>query len=465
MKTSLYRSTPESVGIPSQALSVTLAELKKLTILNSIMVLRHGHVCAEGWWKPYSPDIPHMLFSLSKSFTSAALGIVQLEYNLDLDTPLHTFFPEVEEWITDPKMRGVSLRHLLTMSSGHDTCAMGFMEKDPEGDYVKSFLSSSLKYAPGERFVYNSGCTYMLAAVVRKITGENVREYLIPRLFDPLGIAPGIWECCPRGTNFGGWGFYLKTEDIAKFGQLLLDGGRWNGQQLIPSDYLHAATTKQIDNSMNDKPDWKLGYGYQFWMNRYGFRGDGACGQYSLVLPDYDMVIAVTAGLDNMQSIMTVFWDHLLPGIRKETDTLPEDPEALSALKETLASLSIPLAQGDTTRRGESACWKCGENDAGIRSVSISFGKEDCTLLFSTEKGEEKIHAGFGFNCDNLIQFRDSLPRRAAASAAWSSEDLLEIHVCNYETPFRDVYRIDFGSGKVTRTSNTNFLHPPLGLL
>ncbi len=428
------------------------------------MFLRHGHVCAEGWWKPYSPDIPHMLFSLSKSFTSAAIGIMQAEYNLDLETPLYRFFPEADAFITDPKMRSVSLRHLLTMSSGHASCAMAFMEKASDGDYVKSFLSSKLTYLPGERFVYNSGASYMLAAVVRKVTGENVREYLLPRLFDPLGIAPGIWECCPKGTNLGGWGFYLKTEDIAKFGQLLLDGGRWNGQQLIPAEYLQTATTKQIDNSMNDKPDWKLGYGYQFWMNRHGFRADGACGQYALVLPEYDMVIAVTAGLDNMQNIMTVFWEHLLPRLRKETDTLPEDPEALSALKETLASLSIPLAQGDTTRRGESACWTCKENDAGIRCVSISFGENDCTLLFSTEKGEEKIHAGFGFNCDNLIQFRDSLPRRSAASAAWITENLLEIHVCNYETPFRDVYRVDFCSGNVTRTSNTNFLHPPLGL-
>ncbi len=460
----LSRSTPEAVGIPSLTLTETLKELKKLISLNSIMVLRHGHVCAEGWWTPYSPDIPHMLFSLSKSFTSSAIGILQGERGLDLQTPLYTFFPEAEKSITDPKMRAVTLRHLLTMSSGHDRCAMSFMEHAPDGDYVKSFLSSNLTYLPGERFVYNSGATYMLAAVVRKLTGENVREYLIPRLFDPLGITPGIWECCPHGTNLGGWGFYLKTEDIAKFGQLLLDGGRWNGEQLIPADYLQAATAKQIDNSMNDKPDWKLGYGYQFWRNRYGFRADGACGQYALVLPEYDMTIAVTAGLENMQNVMTVFWEHLLPGIRKETDTLPENPEALQLLKAELASLSIPLAQGDTARRGESACWKCGENDAGIRSISITFGKDDCTLLFFTGKGEEKIHAGFGFNCDNLIQFRDSLPRRAAASAAWTAEKILEIHVCNYETPFCDVYRVDFESEKVTRSSNTNFLHPPLGL-
>lgn len=464
MMNSLSRSTPEAVGIPSQVLIRTLEELKKLDSLNSIMILRHGHVCAEGWWKPYSPDIPHMLFSLSKSFTSVAVGMLQAEGKIDIHAPLISYFPEQESAITDPRLREITLKNLLTMASGHNTCAMGIMEKDPDGDYVRAFFASELTYAPGERFVYNSGATYMLAALLRKITGENVREYLIPRLFEPLGIVPGIWECCPKGTNFGGWGFNLKTEDIAKFAQLILDGGKWNGRQLVPVDYLREATSKQIDNSMNEAPDWKVGYGYQFWRNQHGFRGDGACGQYAIVLPEYDMAISVTSGLSNMQNVLTVFWEHLLPGVKEDIDLLPENPEAQRALKEMLAALTIPLAQGDTAKRGDSVCWDCGENNAGIRSVSITFGKEDCTLVFTTEKGEEKIRAGFGFNCDNLVQFCDSLPRRSAASAAWNPEGFLEIHVCNYETPFRDIYRVDFASKKVTRTSNSNFLHPGLGL-
>ncbi len=463
MKT-LSRSTPESVGIPSRTILETLNRLTQLDSLNSLMILRHGHVCAEGWWAPYSPDIGHMLFSLSKSFTSMAIGFLQAERGLNLHTPLYTFFPEESSFLSDPRMREVTLRHLLTMSSGHDHCMMAEMENEPDGDYVKAFLSSRLTYEPGTHFVYNSGASYMLSAVVRKVSGENPREYLLPRLFEPLGIVPGIWESCPRGTNFGGWGFNLKTEDLAKFAQLLLDDGKWDGRQLIPLSYLHAATTKQIDNSMNGSPDWKLGYGYQFWMNQHGYRGDGACGQYAIVIPEYDMAIAVTSGLSNMQSILTIFWETLLPGIRKEMDTLPEDPAGWKLLKDRLSSLSIPLASGNTARRGEPATWMCPENDAGIRSVSVSFGANDCTLEFDTANGMEKIHAGFGFNCDNLTRFRDSLPRRCAASAAWKTETLLEIHVCNYETPFRDVYHVDFSSRKVTRTSNTNFLHPDLGL-
>ena len=460
----LPRSTPEAEGISSTALRKFAEALRGLDSVHSVMVMRHGRVVAEGWKKPYGPETPHMLFSLSKSFTSCAVGFACAEGKLSLDARLVDLFRDKLPECYDPKFETMRIRHLLSMTSGHDHCMMAEMENEPDGDYVKAFLSSRLTYEPGTHFVYNSGASYMLSAVVRKVSGENPREYLLPRLFEPLGIVPGIWESCPRGTNFGGWGFNLKTEDLAKFAQLLLDDGKWDGRQLIPLSYLHAATTKQIDNSMNGSPDWKLGYGYQFWMNQHGYRGDGACGQYAIVIPEYDMAIAVTSGLSNMQSILTIFWETLLPGIRKEMDTLPEDPAGWKLLKDRLSSLSIPLASGNTARRGEPATWMCPENDAGIRSVSVSFGANDCTLEFDTANGMEKIHAGFGFNCDNLTRFRDSLPRRCAASAAWKTETLLEIHVCNYETPFRDVYHVDFSSRKVTRTSNTNFLHPDLGL-
>ena len=406
----LSRSTPEAVGIPSLTLTETLKELKKLISLNSIMVLRHGHVCAEGWWTPYSPDIPHMLFSLSKSFTSSAIGILQGERGLDLQTPLYTFFPEAEKSITDPKMRAVTLRHLLTMSSGHDRCAMSFMEHAPDGDYVKSFLSSNLTYLPGERFVYNSGATYMLAAVVRKLTGENVREYLIPRLFDPLGITPGIWECCPHGTNLGGWGFYLKTEDIAKFGQLLLDGGRWNGEQLIPADYLQAATAKQIDNSMNDKPDWKLGYGYQFWrMSRNAYAMVGLGGQFAVAVPDKEMTIVTTAdtqmnpGWD--QDIMRAIW---MIADSVTNDSIPEDRAGSERLGRMIPGLRIPVSKGkaaDSVYYGKEFIF--GENMLSLTSLSFT---EDSFRMrvggteysFSYASGENAENA---FPVDSMSRF------------------------------------------------------------
>ena len=169
-------------------------------------------------------------------------------------------------------MRQVTLRNLLTMASGHESCPL--LRLHPQKDWVQGFLESELVYDPGTRFVYNSAATYMLAAVLRKTTGQNVIDFLQERLFLPLGIRAEKWDSCPMGTNIGGWGFWLKTEDLLRFGRLLLNNGNWNGKQLIPADYVKEATRFQIDNSTNEQPDWKLGYGYQFWRTSFNaFRG------------------------------------------------------------------------------------------------------------------------------------------------------------------------------------------------
>ena len=226
----LERATPESLGIPSGALLNVLERLGGLEYPNSIMVLRHGRVALEAWFAPYGPRVPHQIYSLSKSFTSCAVGLARAEGKLRLEDSLLSFFPEYEDCVTDEKMRCVTLRDLLTMRSGHEECSTKYMFGTQ--DYVRGFLSSPLEREPGTWFAYNSGGSYMLASVVRRVTGENVREYLMPRLFEPLGIAPGPWECCPKGTNLGGWGLYLTTEDIARFAQLLLDRGAWAGRQI-----------------------------------------------------------------------------------------------------------------------------------------------------------------------------------------------------------------------------------------
>ncbi len=451
----LPRSTPEAVGIPSETLIRLITELKKLDSLNSIMILRRGRVCAEGWWKPYAPEIPHILFSLSKSFTSCAVGIAQEEGLLRISDPLLSYFPDYDGVVTDPRMRRVTLRNLLTMASGHASCARPAMLADPDGDWVRGFLASKLDFEPGSRFVYNSAATYMLAAVLRKVSGRNVREYLIPRLFDPLGITPGMWECCPKGTNVGGWGLYLKTEDLAKFAQLLLDGGIRNGKQLIPADYLREATARQIDNSMNEAPDWKLGYGYQFWQSQHGFRGDGASGQNALVLPEQEIALVTTAGLANMQNILTPIWEILLPSLA--SGPLPENPSGNKELSALLNSLSIPPASGDLTRRHAPAQWEFLPNEAGITRLAITFGEKECLLEFHSKHGVEQLRAGFGFNCDSRIQLNDHLPRRTAASAAWLDSSILELQLCCYETSFREVFRIDFSSTDQPLTGSCRF--------
>lgn len=453
----LPRTSPEAAGISSAVLLKTLKAFNELDSLNSLMVVRHGKVCFECWWEPYRAEDPHILFSLSKSFVSIAIGIAESEGLLGVDDRLMSFFPEYENAVTDEKMRQVRLRHLLTMSSGHSSCARPSMLSAPDGDWVLGFLSSALDFAPGERFVYNSAATYILAAVLRKVAGQNVREYLLPRLFTPLGITPGMWECCPRGTNTGGWGLYLKTEDIAKVGLLILNHGRdaLSGAPLIPEKYLDLATSKQIDNSMNELPDWKQGYGFQFWRSQHGFRGDGASGQLMVVLPEEDMVVAVTAGVDNMQQALTVLWEELVPGV--SSAPLPEDPAAQAELLDAASRLAIPLAAGDLTKRVPPHAWKFQPNRAGITAARLVCDKTVCQLCFQSRHGLEILTAGFGFNYQGVLQLNDELPRRVAASAAWQDDGRLQIQICCPDASFRDVITVDLNSHEHPLTGSCRF--------
>jgi hypothetical protein len=460
--TTLPRSTPESVGISSAKLGNVLANLSELDSLNSIMVLRHGQVCLEGWWKPYGSDQPHMLFSLSKSFVSAAIGIAVGEGRLAVTDTLVGFFPEYADCITDARMRDMTLHDLLCMASGHATCATGGMRSEPNGDYVRGFLASSLAHTPGTRFCYNSGATYMLAAVIRKVTGLNVREYLQPRLFDPLGIVPGIWESCPKGTNFGGWGLYLKTEDIAKFANLLLHNGNHNGQQLIPADYLAEATRKQSDNSMNDAPDWKRGYGYQFWRCAHGFRGDGACGQYAIVVPEKDLAIAITSCIENMQNVLTILWDKLIPAL--EDAALPENPTAHKTLLAAASALSMPILPAAARPPGPRQTFEFQPNDASIHSLSVEVGETECALTFHTERGIEQLRAGFGSHRVGTFQLTDPMAHPTAASATWIAADILEIQSCCLDGTYRDTYQIHFNDPHhpLKRTMRCSLLRSPM---
>lgn len=458
----LTRTSPESIGISSETLSRLMERLKKLDSLNSIMIMRDGLVCLEGWWKPYQPDQPHMLFSLSKSFTSVAIGMIAQEKHFKISDPLIVFFPEYSDCITDERMRDVTLHHLLSMGSGHGQCAKGVMEIDPEHNYIRGFFASELTYAPGERFVYNSGATYMLAALIKKLSGQNVREYLMPRLFEPLGIVPGIWESDLNGINFGGWGLYLKTEDIAKFADLLLNGGRHDGKQLIPSGYLAEATRKQIDNSMNDSPDWKQGYGYQFWRSQHGFRGDGASGQYAVVIPEKKLAIAITSCIGNMQDILTALWEDLLPGL--EEKSLPENPAARRKLLDILSGLSMETAAGKSLRKVVNRFFEFETNPSGIYSCSVETCENECALTFNTRRGMEQLRAGFGSHRSSVLQLTDHLPHPVAASAAWIDDDVLEIHSFCLDGTFRDVYRIDLRDSlhPLTRTSRCSTFRPLL---
>lgn len=219
----LPRSAPEEQGVSSGAILAFLEAVEQEAIeLHSLMLLRHGQVVAEGWWTPYGPEYPHMLFSLSKSFTSTAVGLAVAEGRLTVDDPVLSFFPEDVPPEVNEHLKAMRVRHLLSMSTGQEgALSLGLLEQLP-GNWVQVFLAWLPKEAPGTQFLYNSGASYLLSAIVQRVTGETLLHYLQTRLFAPLGIENATWESCPRGINTGGWGLSIKTEDIARFGQLYL---------------------------------------------------------------------------------------------------------------------------------------------------------------------------------------------------------------------------------------------------
>jgi CubicO group peptidase (beta-lactamase class C family) len=343
-KMPLPRSTPEAQGISSQAIRDFVEAADKINTLHSFMLVRHGHVIAEGWWKPEAADKPHVLASLSKSFNSTAVGLAIEDGKLSLDDPVLKFFPDDAPADVSDNLQAMKVRDLLTMTCGHDT-----EPKSVGGSpSVKQFLAHPVPHKPGTHFQYNTMGAYTLSAIVTKVTGKTTLEFLKPRLFEPLGIDNPEWGSSPEGNSFGGYGLKLCTEDIAKFGQLYLQKGKWNGKQLIPEQWVEQATSKQVPNDLESHSkigiDWQQGYGFQFWRCTHNaFRGDGAGGQLCVVIPDQDAVIAITADTGNFQGEMNAIWDKLLPAFQAEA--LPEDAAAQEKVKQAIAKLEAHPAK------------------------------------------------------------------------------------------------------------------------
>ena len=343
----LPRSTPEAQGISSAAINDFVATAEKtIHSIHSFMLLRKGSVVAEGWWYPWRPETPHMLFSLSKSFTSAAVGLAVAEGRLSVEDTVHSFFSAQASKKVNDNLARMKVHHLLSMSTGHDQDTTERIFRSPNP--IKAFLSLPVEHAPGTHFVYNSGASFMLAAIVQTLTGQTLVEYLTPRLFEPLGIVGATWESHPNGVNFGGWGLNIKTEDIARFGQLYLQKGQWNGHSILPKTWVEASSTKQVSNGDDPNSDWSQGYGYHFWRCRHHiYRGDGAFGQFCIVMPDQEAVLAITAGVTDLQGILNLVWEKLLPAMGREH--LPPDETTSTLLAGALKNLTLTPPQGEAT--------------------------------------------------------------------------------------------------------------------
>ncbi len=469
LENKLQRATPESQGIASAAiLQFVEAVESQIHELHSFMLLRHGKVVAEGWWSPYKRENPHMLFSLSKSFTSTAIGLAVEEGLLSLDDFVLSFFPDEAPAQPNEHLAAMRVRHLLSMSTGQADDTMPAMGGRADGNWTKGFFEVPVVHEPGTHFLYNTGATYMLSAILQKKIGIKLVDYLKPRLFEPLGIENATWEESPQGINSGGFGLNIKTEDIASFGQLYLQKGVWQGNQLLSEAWIDEATSFQVANA-GSTIDWQQGYGFQFWRCTHNaYRGDGAFGQYCIVMPDQDAVLAITAGVADMQQPLDLVWKHLLPAMSAES--MPDDSAAQEALTKKLSDLNMTPVQGEKSSppaaEVSGRTYAVDPDELRIETITLDFTESGCTVSLKTPLGEQLIPCGYGvWQTGHTTLFNEawvSEPMLTAASAAWTADDTFTMIVCLYETPFYHSFVFRFAEDRLTIETKMNVgFEPP----
>ena len=342
------RATPESQGISSDLFAALLRELdaSKDTEMHHFMALHHGKVICECNFAPYPKGMWHITHSMCKSITGMAIGMLIEEEKLKLDENIYDIFPDHINAFSKIFRPVITVENLLTMTSGVTFNESGIVSGN---DWLGSFLNASVNGKPGTEFQYNSLNTYVLSAIVTKRTGETLTEYLTPRLFDPLGITKYYWETCPKGITKGGWGLFLCAEDMAKLGQLYLQRGKWNGQQLVSEYWIEISTARHL-KTQNDT----YGYGYQLWMEQRpgSFEYNGMLGQNVIIYPDMDMVLVTNAGNKEMfqDCIMLNIIRKYFPVNYHPADVLPENPLSYSLLKR----LCGELENGENNNRSTS---------------------------------------------------------------------------------------------------------------
>ena len=463
----LPRSAPEEQGVSSAGILAFLdAVAASKHEFHSFLMLRHGHVIAEGWWSPYRASANHMLYSLSKSFTSTAVGFAVTEGRLKAEDKVTHFFPDDLPEKVSENLATLRVKHLLTMSVGHAHDSTGPIRE--QENWVRAFLALPIQNPPGTAFLYNSGASYMLSAIVQKVTGQKVLDYLSPRLFEPLGITGMTWETCPRGINTGGWGLSIQTEGLARFGQFYLQKGVWNQKQLLPATWIAEATTFKIQQPAPDlermkrQSDWHQGYCYQFWRCRHkAFRGDGAFGQFTIVMPEQDAVVVITSETPDMQGELNLVWDHLLPAMKE--GALATDAPLQSSLKQRLSTLALlpPRAQGSSpvASKVSGKQFNLKKNSLQADNISFEFQETGCVFSLTDDKGIYPVRCGI----ERWIEGETAMPgtpptltysttglgTKVAASGTWKDDNTFEMTWRYYETPHHDTVTCRFQGDNV----------------
>jgi CubicO group peptidase (beta-lactamase class C family) len=452
----LSRGSCELAGISEQAVHELVTKLEEYNC-HSFMIIRDGIIAAEGWWDPYKPENTHSMFSVTKSFTSVAIGFAVDEGLLSVDDKVLSFFPGLLPSPPCENMQKMQVKHLLTMSTGHTSdldfgwsfSVYNVEDRGHENDHVYTFLTSYVPLTPGTEWHYNTAATFMLGAVLHRLTGKNVLDYLRPRLLDPLEITEIFSEENTKGTTPAGFGFQVTTYDLAKFGYFLLNRGKWNGKQLLSERWIDEASSKQIDTlptNENDHHQSKAGYCYQFWLCSDGksFRADGLFGQLAIMSPDLNTVVALTCGSEDKPKILDAVFEALNTGFSNNDKS---NSYSLS-LMERLQNLTMPHPQGEAigsfNLKVPRPKYELSENMLNITAVrfdveasTFEIWKQERHCTIGIGKGKWLV-SKTGEDPYGMADFFGDV----ACAGAWV-EDKLVLKIIHTLTPYTDTFEFN----------------------
>lgn len=474
-------ATPESVGIRSEDILSYIDALEKSeTEMHGLMIMRHGKLCTQGWWAPFGPNVRHGLQSHTKTYAATAVGIAYTEGLVKLDERIIDIFPEDAPENPSENLKLLTVRDVLCMGCGMDTMPW------PSEDWIRQFLHTPVNHKPGTTYMYNSTGSTLLGAIVRRKTGLGLHDYLTPRLFHKIGIDPENlrWLCMPDGMEVGGGGLFATTEDNFRLMKLYADGGVWEGERILSEDYVKLAISNQNDSATESRnnplaTDNFLGYGFQIWMckPKGAYRADGAMGQFTIVLPEQDMIIGITetaVGAHWAQSTLNITWDFVEKVTSREA--LPENPEAQDVLKRKLSRLNIgnppcqpfsPMTKkvsGNTYELSSGTFtpfagnFMNGQAPDNIKCFSLTFDVYGCIWYLETESGrKESIRVSTsGTRFSNLLGTPEDINQLYLCDGWWPEPDTFEMHCRWLETCLQDVYTLRFVGDDIEITAGNN---------
>jgi len=472
--TELEHVSPESVGIKSSAIHAFINEINQKKLgLQSFTVVRHNKVCAQGFWKPYAADIPHVLYSMSKSVTSTAVGFAVSEGLLGLDDKVADFFPEYAS-AKRPMNQKLTVRMLLTMRS--DKMITVLDEKGGK-DWIKQFFDAGFIAPANSKFNYISENTTMLSAIVSKVTGMSLLDYLYPRMLKPLGIEKPFWEQDGNGNNAGGWGLYMKSEDLAKFFLPYINGGKWiDGTQLVPEDWVKTATAKHTESVSDGFIDNMCGYGFQFWRNPVSnsFRADGLFGQRCFMFPEYDALVVLNSGESEDYKIMKVFWKYFpecfaysaLPENKTdyeklqtalsqlEVEQLPVMPRN-KALEEKFGGRTMHCKTNAFTSVISVSVLQMLYNKPGyINEMKLDFTADGLKFTWKEKEQVNTVDAGMNGEYGVSVMQLGDLTYHAYSKAAWQENGSLKLWIRPVETAHVRKFTFEFLSDNKVKVIN-----------